>query len=453
MTNAARKIISPEPYEYWDTDLEFDNSDKAKQKASEQNGIGMIEGTGMNLRRITSNGALYRERVFRKVLPELRAIMDEGKIVGLFGHPMPAYLGASARPSDVAVRWTVVSLDRDANVHVEGVILNTRAGRDLLATLEGGVRLGLSSRFNVLWEFIEKMDDKDPDWIFNKEKKGKGFHASKEIQLPGGWDVVITPSNANAWLDEEISEHLRRAHGALNYHPEEDEMPWDKIKNWEDFETAAPASVRDMIVKAVTDIIRPDIESEVTEVMTEKAQTDLEAALGDTEKVCESLEITAEQLSFVKKNSDHIPALEKLIGVGLDITKLAAQEPVSSEQITEIEQMNVTIQSLESKVTSLEREAADAKALLAARDANDALEEMLKKHTVGEPGSEHISELARKDLKPGATEDAVKAAIESAKSFLERAGASFAPTNGRGRTGPDASGSRDAGVENIVTRR
>lgn len=110
-----------------------------------------IKGIGITAGVVNGNGRRYPAEVLRAAVDELKAHLHEsagqGRAMPLLGEAEHPSDKPSGRPNylETVVRWTSVNFD-GAQVLLEGSVLETSKGKDILALLEGGVLPGISQR-------------------------------------------------------------------------------------------------------------------------------------------------------------------------------------------------------------------------------------------------------------------------------------------------------------------
>lgn len=88
------------------------------------------------------NGRVYPRAVMERAIEDARQKISEGAFLGELDHPENGAYGSLDR---TAVRFTDLFFEGDV-VKFRGVILETKAGRNLKALLQGGVKVGMSTR-------------------------------------------------------------------------------------------------------------------------------------------------------------------------------------------------------------------------------------------------------------------------------------------------------------------
>lgn len=121
-------------------------------EAAGEDGRRRIKAVGITADVINGNSRRYPGRVLRAAVEELKSHLHESAGQGRF--LLPGVLGEAEHPSmkggrpsllETIVKWEAVNFDGQ-NVLLEGAILPTSKGKDLLAIMEGGVMPGVSQR-------------------------------------------------------------------------------------------------------------------------------------------------------------------------------------------------------------------------------------------------------------------------------------------------------------------
>lgn len=156
-------------------------------EAHSEGGARRIQATGITADVVNGNGRLYPAAVLEAAVRELTDHLHEsagqGRLLKLLGeveHPNEK----SGRPSllETVVRWDSVSFDGSQTV-IEGQILETSKGRDILALMEGGVMPGISQRGYGQSKIIQR--------------DGRRIEEVTALTITG-YDLVMEPSDPNA---------------------------------------------------------------------------------------------------------------------------------------------------------------------------------------------------------------------------------------------------------------
>lgn len=179
-----------------------------KQRLTEQveQALTLQEAQGSGARKVRAVGITAdvvngnRRRYPRAVLAAAVAGLNEhlhesagqGRLVAVTGeveHPSDK----SGRMSllETVVRWDATSLDSSGKVLLEGVIVPTSKGKDILALIESGVPVGVSMRGYGAWEPVQEA--------------GQTIQQVTELTITG-FDLVSQPSDPNGRLVESQQE-------------------------------------------------------------------------------------------------------------------------------------------------------------------------------------------------------------------------------------------------------
>jgi len=384
--------------------VEILEGEENEKKAQENGFLMMVRGVGMNAGRVTLNKTLYpREIVYREVR-NIRPRMDAGRVVGLADHPS-MFGGNEVR--DSAIRWTSAKINEDNDVVLEGGVLDTEAGNVIAGAYRGGVRYGISSRGYGSVREVE-MDEEHPEWELNKDRKGEVVLEIQDDYELESWDMVLKPSNEDAWTESEIKQALARLEAATNTHQEETM----DIKDLKTLRESVSAEVVDKIVAEMT-------EGMVKAEDADKAKADaVTEALADNEKVCEALGISPKLAAYAKDNSDKLePCAEANYPLdALDPTKVDEEKTELEKQV---EAQTKQITALTEKVAEMTDKATSAEKTLRDRERAEALSGIVEAQTVGGRWAEKLAECANDDLELPEDYDGSDAANQAAEKMVE----------------------------------
>ncbi len=148
-----------------------------------------IHAVGITADVVNGNGRRYSSEVLQAAVDEARAnisrsSLNAGRFIPLLGEAEHPSDKASGRPNvlETVVRWTDIDFD-GAHVLLDGVILETAKGRDILAIMEGGVLPGISQR---------GYGD-----LRSVEENGQKIDEVTELTITG-YDLVLEPSDPEA---------------------------------------------------------------------------------------------------------------------------------------------------------------------------------------------------------------------------------------------------------------
>ncbi|GIV73548.1 hypothetical protein [Caldilinea sp.] len=178
--------------------------------------LGEAKGGGRRVRAIgvtadvvNANGRRYPRAVLAAAIADLNSHLHEsagqGRLIltGEAEHPSHK---PTRRPHilETVVKWEQAALDVSGRVILEGVILPTAKGRDILVLVENGVPIGVSQRGYGLSELVEE--------------DGQTIEEVRELRITG-YDLVAEPSDPYARILESKEPAQE---------PEEGETPMDK---------------------------------------------------------------------------------------------------------------------------------------------------------------------------------------------------------------------------------
>ncbi|GHG34454.1 hypothetical protein GCM10017784_30320 [Deinococcus indicus] len=116
--------------------------------------------------------------------------MEQGELIGLNGHPDFWVDGRKGRIDDVAIRFDRLWMDGKL-MKFEGTLVGTARGRDLMAVLDSGVRVGMSTNINGMLEY-QQARDVDETWPDPEEWIGVVQVGARLTTI----DAVMTPSDS-----------------------------------------------------------------------------------------------------------------------------------------------------------------------------------------------------------------------------------------------------------------
>lgn len=217
-----------------------------------------IEGVGSRGDVVNKNGRYYPTEVLKRAVQEAQTALAEGSFTGELEHPEFG-LGSLER---TAIRFTRLWMD-GSDVRFEGRVLNTPAGQTLRQLMEGGVKVGMSTRGvgRVRWT--------DEDDFMSDVALVEDYHLY-------GMDAVKMPSNeaGMAKLKESIQ-------GLEEPHTKE-----EVSMNLEELKAQHPELVA-QIEEAAATAARAELQPQIDELKTQidesetaaKEQTDIRAAI------------------------------------------------------------------------------------------------------------------------------------------------------------------------------
>ena len=155
-------------------------------------GARRIRATGITADVVNGNGRRYSRRVLASAVAKLNSHLHEsngqGNLIatGEAEHPSDKENGRTSILETI-VRWDAASLDSTGKVLLEGAIVPTSKGRDVIVLVENGVPIGVSMRGRGMSEFVQE--------------NGQTVQEVTDLTI-GGFDLVARPSDPNGWLTE-----------------------------------------------------------------------------------------------------------------------------------------------------------------------------------------------------------------------------------------------------------
>lgn len=170
-----------------------------------------IKAIGITADVINENNRRYPASVLRAAVDELRSHLHEsagqGRAVQLLGEAEhPSSKGGRPNILETVVKWEAVDFDGQHTL-LEGAILPTSKGKDILALLEGGVKIPISQRGRGNTRKVEI--------------NGKAVDEVTELSITG-YDLVVEASDPQAVIIESVQNE--------ESHQEDDTMTPEELK-------------------------------------------------------------------------------------------------------------------------------------------------------------------------------------------------------------------------------
>lgn len=351
-----------------------------------------LEGQLAKVDVINRNNRYYSREVFEKAIAKAQPMVEGGEFTGELDHPDFSVMGSLEKTAFVYERLAL----EDDLVVFEARLLNTPAGTTLKALLDGGVRVGMSTRGTASIEWKEpKKGEKGPPIAIIQE----------DFTLYGG-DAVKVPSN------EAGIARLRESVEARIDHliPQEREEPTVSITTVEELREQLPELVREV--------------EEAISGESEAAKAELVTATEEIERLKADLEQTNEALAEATKAQEQLDALRtQLLGEGED-------EPAEEGE----HDLSVAVAALRETVDELKRERD------AAKDESERLTREQGLRTAFETAVEQssFSAILRDEVDPTSfeTEEALLAEVARLEKLAKRVSGSTG-TPGKGKVGED----------------
>lgn len=218
-----------------------------------------VEGA-MTVGVVNDNGRRYPRPVVVEALNELRQHLHEsagqGRALQMLGEAEHPSGKPSRRPNllETVVKWNEVTLNGD-RVDLEGHVIETSKGRDILALIDGGVETGVSMRGYGDSDFVKE--------------GGRTVEEVKELHFTG-FDLVLEPAFVNTVFAESREQ-------------EDEEMDPEKLK---ELIEAHPELFEGMLTKKMEEMKADDLKA-----LEERARKAL--GLDDKEELGPALEEAA----------------------------------------------------------------------------------------------------------------------------------------------------------------
>lgn len=238
------------------------NSSRVTLSEDASGALRKLEGVVARVNVVNKNNRYYSREVFERALTEVAPSLMEGDFTGELDHPEWSALGSLEKTAFVFDR---LYMDGDL-VKFEARLLETPAGNTLRGLLEGGVRVGMSTRgtATIKWEEPKEGEDGPPIAIIQDDYKLYGV------------DAVKVPSNEAGIV------RLRESIEARIHPPQSETQEKESdvsITTLEGLRTEYPELVREAEEAARTAATEP-LEAKVAELEGQVAQleADLTAA-------------------------------------------------------------------------------------------------------------------------------------------------------------------------------
>lgn len=157
---------------------------------------GKVRAVGITAGVVNKNKRRYARSVLATAIAELNGHLHEsagqGRLIATGEVEHPSDKSGRGRPSllETVVKWEAASLDAGGMTLLEGTILPTSKGSDILVMAEHGVPIGVSMRGYGAFELVQE--------------SGQTVQEVKELVITG-FDLVAEPSDPNAQLLESIN--------------------------------------------------------------------------------------------------------------------------------------------------------------------------------------------------------------------------------------------------------
>lgn len=155
-----------------------------------KNGPRRIAGVAKEADKINLNRYYFGLDCCTDMVNAAQVPMEQGELIGLNGHPDFWVDGRKGRIDDVAIRFDKLWMDGKL-MKFEGTLVGTARGRDLMAVLDSGVKVGMSTNINGMLEY-KQARDVDESWPDPEEWIGVVQVGARLTTI----DAVMTPSDS-----------------------------------------------------------------------------------------------------------------------------------------------------------------------------------------------------------------------------------------------------------------
>lgn len=322
-------------------------------ESGENDGKMVVRGEYAFCGRPTANKRVYTEELMNKQLSRLESSLSERKVFGELDHPEDGRTKL-ARTSHIV---TNLSIDEQGRVIGESEILPTQRGKDLMALLKSGAKVGVSSR-----GFGSTVTNEKGEEVVQEDYKLVTF------------DFVADPANHTSYPD---------------VHYEDKEDPEMTTKPKEDTKSTPKESTREEFAEQAREIFAEEREKIREEVRAELLS---DSDLGEDKKIVEGL------MSLLK---------DRLLDEN-------AQEVVSAKD-DEIRELKASVAEAELKIQGLEEQNEQLAAVAQEIGYKYFLEQVL----AGDEDADVIRSLVG-DVTEYESHEDIEAAVEAARDHLNQ---------------------------------
>lgn len=260
------------------------------------------------------NNRVYKRDEMNKAIAALRPMVQEGRIRMLVDHPDWMSAGGSLIKAG-ALLTEISDVQEDGFAYYKAKILNTVVGKDLKAILDGGSKVGVSTR----------------GYGLSKEEEIPGYSGKFEVIYDyeiSSIDFVDDPSV----IDTEAYMHIeskKRRNGMF--------------KTVEELKSACPELAK-QLVESATDVVRKELEAKIEEAekKVETAHSELSGKTKEVETLVESIKAifpdkftVVEESTLVSEKETEIKELSAKLDEAVENTKAL------TKQIKDIEDAHV----------------------------------------------------------------------------------------------------------------
>ncbi|WP_407572129.1 hypothetical protein [Deinococcus altitudinis] len=106
--------------------------------------VTLLDVTVATAGKVNRNNRLYPKAVWEAAVAAAQPMLSTGELWGLLEHPEDWYDPLKGRLAAICIKYETLTMDGDV-VKATGVVIETAAGQDLKALIEGGIAVGISS--------------------------------------------------------------------------------------------------------------------------------------------------------------------------------------------------------------------------------------------------------------------------------------------------------------------
>lgn len=148
-----------------------------------------IAGVAKEADKINLNRYYFSLECCTDMVAAAQPLLATGELIGLNGHPDFWVEGRRGRIDDVAIRFDKLWMDGTL-MRFEGALVSTDRGRNLMAVLDAGVKVGMSTNINGMLEY-KQAREVDASWPDPDEWIGLAQTGARLSTI----DAVMTPSD------------------------------------------------------------------------------------------------------------------------------------------------------------------------------------------------------------------------------------------------------------------
>jgi hypothetical protein len=315
---------------------EIAGSEDAIRLVEGADGLKKLMGNVAKVDVVNRNNRYYSRAVFEKAVGKVQPLIANGELTGELDHPEGSVYGTLENTAFIFDRLYV----EDDLVKFEARILNTPAGKTLEGLLEGGVRVGMSTRGtgSIKWSTPNEGKDGTPPVA----------HIQEDYVL-AGVDAVKVPSNESGFarLRESVEARMTQAR-------QEREEITVEINTVEELRTQFPT-----LIQSVEESARS--EAEQARAVAEAKVTELEGQLTSANE--QIVEIQASLAEATKAKEQLATLRSALLG--------ESHEGHDSDVTTAVAALREQVENLRAELDEAEAERESLERHQALKDALD----------------------------------------------------------------------------------